>query len=196
MFFKHKKAIQALNLFARKEGGSINKMKAIKLIWLADRAHLRSFGRPIIMDKYFALPFGPVPSSTKDLAEQNCLSEDETMYRNNYILTIDKYNYKSIETVEEKVFSSTDLNVLNSVYSQFGHLTEFELSDLSHLYPEWKKHESGLKSGISSRYSMDYLDFFEDPDSYNDSMFNESLELKNLAKEIFTENFDLAHGHC
>jgi uncharacterized phage-associated protein len=195
--FSHKKAVQALNFFAAKDGGEINKMKAIKLIWLADRAHLRRYGRPIIMDQYYALPFGPIPSNTKDLAEVNIYSsDDEASYRNNYLSTIDKYNYKTINSVDVKVFSETDVAILNSVYANFGQQTEFELSELSHQYPEWKKHEDGLTNKISSRYQMSYLDFFEDPATGNSSIFDEPAELLALAKEIFTENIALSHGCC
>ena len=45
--FDHEKATQAINFFARESGGQINKMKAIKLIYFAERYHLRKYGRPI-----------------------------------------------------------------------------------------------------------------------------------------------------
>ena len=58
----YKKATQALNFFALKKDGKINKMKAIKLIYLADRLHLRKYGRPIVGDIYWAMKLGPVGS--------------------------------------------------------------------------------------------------------------------------------------
>jgi len=195
--FNHKKAVQCLNYFASANGGIINKMKAIKLIWLSDRSHIRRYGRPIIMDQYFALPFGPIPSNTKDLAEVNVFSsEDEVMYRNKYINVIDKFTFQSINKVDEGVFSQTDLSILESIYAEFGILSEYDLSELSHLYPEWKKHEAGLKNKTASRFQMNYLDFFEDPATGNGSIFNESVELKNLAKDIYSENIALAYGTC
>lgn len=195
--FNHRKAVQALNYFADNEGGTINKMKAIKLIWLSDRAHLRRYGRPIIMDQYFALPFGPVPSNTKDLAEINLFSsDDEVNYRNQYINVIDKYNFQSVNKVDDRVFSKTDLTILKNVYSEFGSFTEFELSELSHTFPEWKKHEAGLTNRTASRFQMNYLDFFEDPANGNCAIFNESEELKELAKDLYSENVALAYGTC
>ncbi|HPX04723.1 MAG TPA: Panacea domain-containing protein [Tenuifilaceae bacterium] len=194
--FNHKKAVQALNYFAYNEGGIINKMKAIKLIWLSDRAHLRRYGRPIIMDQYFALPFGPVPSNTKDLAEVNLFSsEDEVIYRNLFLNVIDKYKYQSIKDVDSRVFSETDLTILETVYSEFGGYSEFQLSELSHAFPEWKKHEAGLTNRMASRYQMNYLDFFEDPEVKDCSIFNESDELKELARDIYTENVALTYGN-
>ena len=64
-----KKGTQALNYFARKKNGKINKMKAIKLIYLADRYHLRKYGRPVVGDDYWAMKYGPVASSTLNIAD-------------------------------------------------------------------------------------------------------------------------------
>src|SRR5882724_2767190 len=68
--FSHRKATQALNFFARKAGGRINKMKALKLVYFADRYHLRKYGRPVVGDEYLAMNYGPVASGTKDLAKR------------------------------------------------------------------------------------------------------------------------------
>ncbi len=62
--FSHRKATQALNFFAAKAGGKINKMKALKLVFFADRYHLRKYGRPVVGDEYLAMNYGPVASGT------------------------------------------------------------------------------------------------------------------------------------
>src|ERR1017187_5950956 len=66
----HRKAAQALNYFARQHGGSINKLKALKLLFFADRYHLRKFGRPVSECTYFAMTHGPVASEAKSIAEE------------------------------------------------------------------------------------------------------------------------------
>ena len=69
--FDYQKATQSLTFFAEKEGGRIHKMKALKLVYLADRYHLRKYGRPITNDEYFAMPYGPVASGVKDIIEMS-----------------------------------------------------------------------------------------------------------------------------
>jgi hypothetical protein len=69
--FVYKKATQAVNYFAQRSGGIINKMKAIKLIYFADRYHLRKYGRPITNDEYLAMDYGLVSSGVKDIAEMS-----------------------------------------------------------------------------------------------------------------------------
>src|SRR4030042_860609 len=84
--FDYRKATQALNYFARKQGGQINKMKALKLVYLADRYHLRKYGRLITNDVYFAMNYGAVPSSAKDIAEgSEFLGEMEKEYSSRYL---------------------------------------------------------------------------------------------------------------
>ena len=58
-------------------------MKAIKLIYLADRLHLRKYGRPIIGDMYWAMKLGPVGSLAKRVAELTDMPEDALLYAKN-----------------------------------------------------------------------------------------------------------------
>ncbi|MBA7579814.1 hypothetical protein ES708_21692 [subsurface metagenome] len=194
--FDYKKAVQALNFFAIKEGGSINKMKAIKLIWLSDRAHLRKYSRPILMDNYYAMRLGPVPSKTKDLAEcgNTFLDDIEISYREKYIKPHhDNINFDSLNKVDEKVFSKTDLIIMEDIFENFGKKEEFELSKISHIYPEWKQFEEILNKGERSRIDLDYSVFFEDPDIDHD-YFKIDKEHLEISKSIFEENSHIYNG--
>ncbi len=186
--FKYKKAVQAVNYFALREGGKINKMKAYKLIWLADRLHLRKHGRPIIWDEYFALPFGSVPSSTKDLVEEkNFKSQEELTYSQEHLKSFGRYKVESIKEHNPKVFSQSDRTILELIYEEYGGMNQFELSDLSHIYPEWQKFEANLKK-YGSSYKMSYLDFFNNPTTEQEDIFNEDDELLVLSKEYFSDH--------
>lgn len=192
--FNYKKSVQALNLLANLSGGSINKMKAIKLIWLSDRLHLRKFGRTITGDEYYALPNGPIPSATRDVLENSNFIEDSaTDYASEYITEIDKYNYKSLIEGNYKVFSKSDIDILNTVFSNYGHLDHFALSDFSHNFPEWKKHESALAKKLSSRFPIVPDDFFLNFDD-NTGLFVDSEDNLEISKSIFTENLKVVNA--
>ena len=191
--YNYRKAIQVLNFFAIKEGGTINKMKAIKLIWLSDRAHLRKYGRPILNDNYYAMKFGPVPSFTKDLCECDnaFLDDSEKNERNSYIKPHhSNMNYDSVADLNTKLFSQSDLEILEAVYSHFGMHDPFYLANtLSHQFPEWKKHEETINTNGRSRVEMDYEDFFENSDLIDDDFFlKEGDELLEITKSIFKES--------
>jgi uncharacterized phage-associated protein len=192
--FDYKKATQALNYFSIKEGGIINKMKAIKLIWLSDRLHLRKYARTVTGDTYFALPNGPVPSSTRDILEQNeiSLSDDELKYSSEYLAIINRYSFKSNSDLDYKVFSQTDTGCLDTVYGLYGQYDQYQLRDLSHFFPEWKKYESALNKKISSRFLMDELDFFSDAPKEVD-FFESHSELASLSKEVYLEDTQITN---
>jgi uncharacterized phage-associated protein len=163
--FSHRKATQALNFFARKAGGRINKMKALKLVYFADRYHLRKFGRPVVGDEYLAMNYGPVASATKDLAEMSdFLGGEEERYAKRFICPAESaITYTSIHDVDEKVLSESDREALDFAWKRFGRTAEFALSKLTHRYPDWKKHEPALASKTVSRAPMNYRDFLDDP---------------------------------
>lgn len=160
--FDHRKATQAINFFANKAGGYINKMKAIKLIYFADRYHFRKYGRPITNDEYFAMPYGPVNSGVKEIAENSdFLAQNEQEYSAIYLKIPNQYGVRSIYPVDEKVFSKSDVDALSFAWDKFGRYNQYELADISHNYPEWKKVEQVLKS--LSRVRINYEDFLGDP---------------------------------
>lgn len=167
--YNYKKAVQALNHYALKQGGSINKMKALKLIYLADRHHLRKYGRLITNDTYFAMEYGPVPAAVKDIAERSIgLGKIESKYSKKYIAQVNKYHYKPRERVENKVFSQSDIEALDIIWKEYGHYDQFELAELTHKYPEWKKHKRSLNT--FPRIQMALEDFFENPDNSKDDI--------------------------
>ena len=181
--FDYKKTTQALNYFAQKEGGQINRMKAIKLVFFADRYHLRKFGRPITNDEYYAMKHGPVGSGVKDIASFVTDNPDELEYSRTYIDRVGEYEYRSITELDRSVFSRSDLEALEFAYNTFGSFHHYRLAnDITHEYPEWKKHEEAIKNG-ASRITMDYVDFLED----SSSELNPCFKLEDKDKEIVKE---------
>lgn len=186
--FNYKKATQALNFFALREGGKIDKLKAIKLIWLADRLHLRKYYRTITGDVYYAMPYGPVASHTLDLINGKVLgqSKEEVAYFDLYLSKRDKNQLRSTKIMEDSVFSKTDMQSIAAVYEAFGDYSGGKLSDVSHKYPEWTRFEKELTSKVTNRQKMDYLDFFRNPESRkNDALFEQPEELLLLSRDFY-----------
>lgn len=168
--FSHRKATQALNFFAQQAGRSINKMKALKLVYFADRYHLRKYGRPVVGDEYVAMNYGPVASGTKDLAEMSdFLGEEEKRYAKKFIHPSESgLAFGSIADVEKKVFSESDREALQFAWDRFGAVEKYALAEMTHRYPDWKRHEPALRSKIVTRVPMNYRDFLQDPEGQAD----------------------------
>lgn len=56
MKYREERIVQVLDYLASKlVGKRLSKLNALKLVYLADRDHLRKYGMPIIRDEYFAM---------------------------------------------------------------------------------------------------------------------------------------------
>ena len=192
--FDHKKATQAINYLAKREGGQIGKLKLIKLIYLADRYHLRRYGRPVVNDAYFAMPLGPVGSSVKDIAEfSDFLDESEREYAKKFISRgAGKNEVASIADVDEEVFSKSEIEALDFAYGTFGTNSASALVNVTHLYPEWDKFRSVLESGETTREPMSYADFFGNPAKGTMDKFALADDVLSASRELFEEEYRIA----
>lgn len=192
--FDYKKATQAINYLTKKEGGQIDKLKLIKLVYLADRYHLRRFGRPMVNDAYFAMPLGPVGSSVKDIAEfSDFLDESERKYAISFIGRGGGANtVVSIANVDSEVFSKSEVEALDFAYKEFGKQTASSLVDITHRYPEWEKFKSVLESKETTREPMSYNDFFNNPDKGLVDKFALASNVLSASKELFEEDYRIA----
>lgn len=182
------KIIQALAYLASHQPEkTIDNMKAYKLLWLADRYHLRRTGRTITGDAYYAMPYGIVPSDTK------CLLEDKRTklnnprgYKNKYIHIINNYQYQAIATPDLMVFSDSDQDALDKVLRYYGDCDALYLSEFSHRFPEWLKYKDKLKNqNTKNSYKINLDLFFENAPVDEWNLFNDNEELLSLTKDLY-----------
>ena len=117
-------------------------------------------------DRYFAMNYGPVPSAAKDLAEMSgFLGTTERTYSGQFLRPVqdDPHSFESVTDVDPMVFSESDEEALRFAWEHFGGTDGFQLADLTHEYPEWKRHETAIVSGGATRIPMRYEDFLDDP---------------------------------
>lgn len=191
-----RKATQALNYFARLAASGapqpeLNKMKALKLLFFADRYHLRKFGRPVSDCAYFAMKNGPVASEAKHVAEENArLAKDELAYVRHFVRRRGEYDassfVRSVAPVDEAVLSASDIEALQFAWDTFGHYDKEQLVEITHHYPEWKKHERALNRG-HRRVGMDYADFFAEPDAGYNPCHGLTAHERKIALELFRD---------
>lgn len=183
----YEKITQVLNFFATKAGGTINRMKALKLMFLADRYHLRKYARLVSNDRYVAMKLGPIPSLALDIAEGDTQLPDTVQeHANKYVAPVNQYNYKSVEPVDYDVFSETDIEALEFSWSNFGNLNQWDISDFTHNYPEWEKHKRRIDRGANS-VPMSLDDFFNEPNSPINKCYELDDEAKAIRREILAE---------
>ena len=130
--FNARKAAQVVAYLANKApNGRLNILKAIKLVYLADRESLRQSGFPILDDDRFSMPHGPVNSTTLRLA--NGELEDASWSE----IIADRSNHELSVTDAGKIcdwdeLSDAEIQCLDTVWQEFGHMDPFVLRDWTH----------------------------------------------------------------
>lgn len=185
------KIIHSLLFFANKANSkTISSLKAYKLIWLADRLHLRKFGRTITGDKYYAMPKGMVPTDAKHIVDNESTILNTTLDSSGCIETLNNSTYKAKVDFNPYYFSKTDIEALEAVYKVFGHLSARQLSALSHKYPEWLAYKEDIENeNLQSSYPVDMNLFFVNRANEIYDIFYQNNEDLKIAKDLFNGLF-------
>jgi uncharacterized phage-associated protein len=149
MQFNEKKAAQVAAFFLYRAQGQLEILKLMKLMYLAERASYKTFGEPMIGDRLVSMDNGPVLSITLNHMNRFVPSQDGgweswVSDRRDYLLGLKR----EIKDPKEELLelSDAELEVLESIWKEFGHLGSFQLADLTHkICPEWEDpHGSSL----------------------------------------------------
>ena len=121
-------------------GGQMSHLKLMKLLYLADREAVKRYGWSISEDYAVAMPHGPVLSMTLDLMSGNCDSEPggwDAWISAKADHQVSLQTEPEIDDLDE--LSVSDLEVLEAVWQNFGHMDRWQIRDWTHANcPEWK----------------------------------------------------------
>ncbi|MDR2437253.1 MAG: SocA family protein [Endomicrobium sp.] len=139
------------------------------IMYFADRYHIRHFGFVASDDKYFATKDAPVALETNKIFYSMLPFPIDLPL----VFPVREVRYDSVKIPPQKddELSESFKQSLDFALATYGKYTQFQLSDISHDYPEWKKHENAIKSGTKS-IPMDFIDFFDDPTNLEHSSKN------------------------
>lgn len=159
--FSIDKVLQATSYIQNKTSVT-NYMKIIKLLFFSDRYYLRSRGGPLSFDSYNAMRYGPVPSSTLNILKKDeFFFNNDKKYINSKIHTLSKYDIE-IREKNRDYLSKADLVSIDASIEVFSKFDHFQLAEITHDYPEWKKYERYITDTNKSE-RMYYVDFFNNP---------------------------------
>ncbi|MBR3650596.1 MAG: SocA family protein [Victivallales bacterium] len=181
MYPDYHKIVQSINYFARHhENHIIGKLVFLKLMFLADRYHVRMYGRLISNSHYLAMKYGPVASESKKTFEFLELPEVERKYASDFLEQVSRNSVKSMRDVQDDVFSETDKEALSVAWMTYQRFPK--IVDYTHRFPEWKKHIHELVG--NKVVTMNLEDFFLPVDDDYCPAAGERLELN---RECFLE---------
>jgi uncharacterized phage-associated protein len=117
----------------------------MKLLYLADRASLIETGYPITGDRMVSMDYGPVLSQTLNLIN---LGRPPGLGSSPWFDAIsprDGYDVRLEHDPGVDALSEYETELLDKLYTQYGHLDQWRLAELTHTLPEWEDpHGSAL----------------------------------------------------
>lgn len=156
-----------------KEGGEMNYMKLIKLMYFSDKERINRYSHPISYDVPYSMKYGPVLSETLNLIKGDQPSKPKGW--NSRIAEADLVN-KTV-SVNEGVtlkhlgkLSKADREVMDYVWKKLGWMDKWQLVSYTHKHcPEWEnpngsewKHEGKQSAPITIESLCESLDFDEE----------------------------------
>lgn len=169
--FNLEKFVNALAYFAQQGVRDLTKLKAVKLLYFADRYHLFHYGRPITGDRYVAMDLGPVPEDSFQLISrliEPAEVDDPSRERARQTLDVDRgfmhrYQYPVLRArtnPDLDVFSESEIEALDATVKEFGSKPARALVDLTHEHRAYRRADAGRAPGSSCQLPYEY--FFED----------------------------------
>ena len=174
------KAAQVVLWFLSKHGGTLEKLKLVKLVFFADMEHVTRYGRPLFGGHYVTMKDGPVSSPLLDDINSS-ITEGKGPF---YLADRDGFIVRATELPDESFFSESDINALTETNNTYGHKDKWGLVALTHEFKAWIDNqpdgEDGKKRGV-----LPYEDFFKDscPNPKVLEIMQEDQEVRDLLNE-------------
>jgi uncharacterized phage-associated protein len=134
------KAIQAIGVLFRQDGvKSMNYMRLLKLLYIADREALKETGRPITGGPVVAMERGPVLEEVYDLIR----GQHQEMPLWGRFFRKNRFSLELAKDPDVRKLSKYEIRKLQEVAQRHENDDEWSLSRLTHSFDEWRKNDPG-----------------------------------------------------
>lgn len=122
-----RKVVEIINYYASKVS-SLHKVKLMKMLWYGDNLSYKRRGKSISGLVYCALPMGAVPEGYEQILELDGVIFETVLYDYDRI----GYKFHPVEGFQIEELSSDEIEVLDAVILEVGHLNAQEIVDKMH----------------------------------------------------------------
>ena len=138
------KATEVASELLKREGGSINIMKLLKLVYLLDRLSVARRGLPVVGGAYFSLPNGPITSEFLALVNSGCLWGLENCRWEEFISDRQNHEVALAKDPGRDHLSDSEMDLIDAIYGEHGKKNQWELRDWCHEHcEEWTPLDQG-----------------------------------------------------
>ena len=136
-FDEHKTAA-AVSLLLKLNGGRMEYLRLIKLLYYADRESLDVLGRPITGDRYVAMRNGPVLSHVYDLLKRAIFGRLAPGPWAERIAADGRDHVRLMGEPELGPLSEAEIDVLKQIFERYQYRDRWNVRDETHELPEWE----------------------------------------------------------
>ena len=157
----YRKIVQSLAYLSQKCGNAgLNRLHAFKMLFLADRDHLRRCGSLITGDTYCAMKYGPLPVAAERLVKAKRAPQAEREYADKHLRQEPVGRARTMlycVNFDPSQLSREDLVSLDAAWTAYT--SHPDIVDYTHKFPEWKRAAKKLSPRMTS-VTMRLEDFF------------------------------------
>lgn len=128
------KSLAAITYVVSKLPG-VEKVKLMKLLYLAERAHFIEYGVPITGDRLVAMQHGPLPSTALRIVNGEAVLPEHVVFG---AIHVSDNRVTPRETGVTNALSVAERQSLDAVVAKWGHLGPWRVRDMTHELPEFK----------------------------------------------------------
>lgn len=137
--FNFERSLQAAAYLLHLEEGKMPYIRLLRLLYIAERELLAEDATPLTGDTYKAMPFGPVLGHVYDLIKGY---GDRSTDWEKHVRRVG-YCVKIIDDPGRGKLPRSVVDKLNEVSARYIEKDHWEVSDLTHDFPEWAKNYPG-----------------------------------------------------
>jgi len=138
--FSERKTTEAAARLLRLAGGEMDLIVLLKLLYLADRRALVERGMPITGDRMVSMRKGPVLARVYDASKGKWVGMPS--WHTFVSRPKDGDPDKPVQLLQEPpadgALSDYEIDLLAQVHAQYGHKDKWDLSELTHNFPEYR----------------------------------------------------------
>jgi len=144
--FNPRKATEVASLLIQMEGGRLNVMKLVKLVYLVDRLSIAKRGIPVVGGVYYSMRNGPVTSELLDLINAGKLADESDSSWQQFIQDREGCTVSSVPGSEITCTctSEAEKRLIQEIYREHGSKDQWALRDWCHQNcAEWTPLQNG-----------------------------------------------------
>jgi uncharacterized phage-associated protein len=131
--FDFAKTLQAAGILLELDGSRMERLRLLKLLYIADRELLAETGRTLTGDRAFAMEHGPVLSRVYELMKGEAADAGEWARH----LHSDGHALELLEDPGRDELNKREVEKLTELTDRYRNVDDWTLSEHTHEFPEW-----------------------------------------------------------